>query len=128
MNDLREMFPDLKWQWTADHGKGMRFDPFHVELVGKYGTVYLHRIDGSVLQAHVTGRLISKRATRLGCVRIHQVGLDEATVIFNLVDAESVFTLMKMKKKRVMSEIQMANAKKLGMLKRGPNASWAAPA
>lgn len=122
MNDLREMFPDLKWQWTDDHGKGMRFDPFHVELVGKYGTVYLHRIDGSVLQAHVTGKGTAKKVSMLGCVRIHQKGTDETTVIFNLVDAAQVFALMKMKKKRIMSDLQMSNAKKLGALKRGPGA------
>jgi hypothetical protein len=100
MNDLREMFPKIKWQWTADHPKGGRFDPFHVELVGKYGTVFLHTADGTLLQAHLSSKIIGKRVAAMGPVRTHQIGADEMTVIFPTVDAGPVMDALKMRKKR----------------------------
>lgn len=96
MTDLREMFPAYRWRWSEDHDKGTRFDPFHVELPGRYGKVYLHGVNGSVrLQAYTDRRLVRGRLAALPNVTVHQWGEDEATVTFAPKDAAPVFALLR---------------------------------
>lgn len=101
MNDIREMFPGYKSRWTDDHVKNGRFDPYHVELVGKYGSVYLHGTKGGIrLQAHVEGILQSKKLLKVPGVKIHQVGAAESTVVFTPDLAPAVFRVVGIRKKR----------------------------
>lgn len=37
--DLRRT--TYRWKWGDDHEPGMRYDPYHVRLIGKYGTVHV---------------------------------------------------------------------------------------
>lgn len=98
--DIREMFPAHRWRWTADHEKGQRFDPYHVELHGRYGTVSLHGETGGIrLQAYTDRRLIRGRLAGLPGVSVHQWGDDEATAIFSPEDAEPVFALLRIRRK-----------------------------
>lgn len=101
MNDIRLMFPEYKSRWTDDHPKGGRFNPYHVELVGKYGTVFLHGTKGGIrLQAHVEGIIQSKKLLKVPGVQIHQVGTAESTVIFTPDLAPAVFGVVGIRKTR----------------------------
>lgn len=101
MNDIREMFPGVKSRWTNDHQPKGRFDPYHVELVGKFGTVFLHGTAGGIrLQAHVEGRLQAPKLLRIPGVKVHQVGDLEASVVFTPDLAPAVFKVVGIRKKR----------------------------
>lgn len=98
--DIREMFPGYRWRWTDDHEKGARFDPYHVELHGRYGTVSLHGTKGNVrLQAYTDRKLVRGRLAAINGVAIHQWGDDEATVTFRPDMAEAVFALLRIRRK-----------------------------
>lgn len=100
MNDIREMFPSYRWRWTGDHYNGTRFDPYHVELHGRYGKVYLHGETGGVrLQAYTDRKLIRGRLLAIPNVVAHQVGDTEATVIFTPEDSAPVFALLRIRRK-----------------------------
>jgi hypothetical protein len=100
MIDIREMFPSYRWRWTADHEPGKRFDPYHVEIHGRYGSVYLHGTKGGVtLQAQTDRRLIRGRLAALPGVTVHQWGDDEATVTFGVGQAPPVFALLRCRRK-----------------------------
>ena len=98
--DLRKMFPAHRWRWTSDHFKGERFDPYHVELHGRYGTVSLHGTAGGVrLQAYTDRKLLRSRLAALPGVYVHQWGDEEATVIFPPDAADAVFALLRIRRK-----------------------------
>jgi len=81
--DIRRAFPAYRWRWTVDHEVGQRFDPYHVELTGRYGTVYLHGTTGGIrLQAYTDRRGVMARLVALPGVTVHQKGEDEMTVVF----------------------------------------------
>ena len=100
MSDIRAMFPSYRWRYTEEHDKGTRFDPYHVEIHGRYGEVYLHGTEGGVrLQAHTNRRLIRARLAAIPGVAVHQWGDDEATVTFAAVAAPAVFALLRCRRK-----------------------------
>lgn len=100
MNDLRAMFPTYRWAWTEDHEPGGRFDPYHVEITGRYGSVYLHRTTGGVtLQAYTDRRGVMSRLEALPGVLVWQRGSDEMTVTFRPEYAPAVFDLLRCHRK-----------------------------
>lgn len=100
MNDLRAMFPTYRWAWTEDHEPGGRFDPYHVEITGRYGSVYLHRTTGGVtLQAYTDRRGVMSRLESLPGVLVWQRGSDEMTVTFRPEYAPAVFDLLRCHRK-----------------------------
>lgn len=99
-NDIREMFPGYRWAWTEDHEPGQRFDPYHVEITGRYGSVYLHRTTGGVeLQAWTDRRGVMSRLEALPGVTVWQRGADEMTVRFAPRDAPAVMGLIRCHRK-----------------------------
>ena len=100
MNDLRAMFPTYRWAWTEDHEPGGRFDPYHVEITARYGSVYLHRTSGGVtLQAYTDRRGVMARLEALPGVLVWQRGSDEMTVTFRPEYAPAVFDLLRCHRK-----------------------------
>jgi len=100
MNDIREMFPTYRWKWTEDHEPGQRFDPYHVEIPGRYGSVYLHKTTGGVtLQAYTDRRGVMSRLEALPGVLVWQHGTDEMTVTFRPEYAPAVLALLRCHRK-----------------------------
>jgi len=100
MSDIRKLFPAYRWRWTQDHEKGQHFDPFHVEITGRYGTVYLHSTKGgTTLQAYSSRRGIFYRLEALPGVTVWQRGADEMTATFRVKDAPAVFALLRCHRK-----------------------------
>lgn len=98
--DIREMFPAYRWRWTEDHEPGKRFDPYHIEITGRYGTVYLHGTKGGVvLQASTDRRGVMSRLEALPGVVPWQCGDDELTVRFTPEYAPAVFDLLRCHRK-----------------------------
>lgn len=94
--DIRVLFPAFRWRWTEDHERCQRFDPYAVEIPGRYGSVYLHGTESGVrLQAHTRRRLIRGRLAALPGVRVHQWGDGEATFTFGPEDAEPVMAILR---------------------------------
>ena len=97
MSDIRRLFPAYRWRWTVDHETGQRFDPYHVELTGRYGTVYLHGTSGGVrLQAWSDRRGVFARLLAIPDVTLHQKGEDEITVIFRPEQMPRVAELLRL--------------------------------
>lgn len=100
MNDIRKLFPTYRWRWTDDHEPGQRFDPWHVEIPGRYGYVYLHAETPVVmLQAYSDRRGVFARLRALPGVTVWQEGTDELTVLFRPEDAEPVMALLRSHRK-----------------------------
>jgi hypothetical protein len=83
---------------TEDRAKGSRIDPWHVEMLCQKGTIYPH--GGTLLQAYTDRMHTRKRLKALPCVKVHQDGDLETTVIFDVRDFAGVARLMRPRKKR----------------------------
>ena len=106
MSDLRKLFPSYRWRWSQDHCPGQRFDPWHGEITGRYGTVYLHGTKGgTTLQAHSARRGVFGRLEALPGVTVWQRGTDEMTVTFRVKDAPAVFALLRCHRKPLSGTI-----------------------
>jgi len=98
--DIREMFPDYRWRWTDDHEPGQRFDPYHVEIPGRYGSVYLNGTTGGVtLQAMSDRRGVFARLEAIEGVSVWQRGDDEISVRFGPSEAPVVMALLRSHRK-----------------------------
>jgi hypothetical protein len=83
---------------TEDRGKGCRIDPWHLEMLCKKGTIYPH--GGTLLQAYSARPRTRRLLKALPCVRVHQDGDLETTVVFDVRDFVAVATVMKPRKRR----------------------------
>jgi hypothetical protein len=88
----------FKVRSTEDRAKGCRLDPWHLEMVCVKGTIYPH---GDIrLQAYTDRMHTRKRLKALPCVRVHQDGDHETTVVFGVSDFARVAEIMRPRKKR----------------------------
>ena len=78
-----------------------------VELRGRHGDVYLY--GGDTLVAHTTGNVIANRLLGLDCTEAHQdCRPTELTATFHKDNLPQVAKLLRLRKRRVLSEKQLA--------------------
>lgn len=119
MTDIRTLFPAYRWRWSADHEPGQRFDPYHVEIPGRYGCVYLHGTAGGVtLQAYSGHVGIFARLSALPGVSVWQRGTGEMTVKFRPESAPAVLSLLHCPRKR-----PGRSAEQMAAIRSGPRPS-----
>jgi hypothetical protein len=83
---------------TDDHVKGGRIDLWHLEIVCLKGAIYPH--GGTLLQAYTARSRTRNLLKALPCVRVHQDGDSETTVVFDVRDFAWVAEVMRPRKKR----------------------------
>lgn len=81
---------------SEDHTPGAPYDPWNLEIECFHGRIYPH--GGTRLQAYTDGPQYRNRLKALPCVKIHQDGDFETTVIFDAKDFETVAAILKPKK------------------------------
>jgi len=110
--DLRERFGDrLKVEYEeghrAEYGPRARTDDPWLQVVpSRNGDIYPH--GGDELAAYCERPGIGKRLAALDCVRVHQHGDREITVVFDVADFDRVAAVLKPRKRRRLSPEQRA--------------------
>ena len=80
-----------------DHHSGTTLDIWNLEIPCSYGKIYPH--GGTRLQAYCDNKNIRPKLEALPCVKIHQKGDWETTVIFDVEDLSAVAGVLKAYKK-----------------------------
>lgn len=88
----------FKVRSTEDRAKGSRIDPWNLEMLCQKGTIYPH--GGTRLQAHTARCRTRTLPKALPCVKVHQDGDFETTVVFDIRDFARVAEIMRPRKRR----------------------------
>lgn len=86
-----------RWKWSDDHEPGMRYDPYHVRLMAKYGTVHVAGDD--LLGVWVTTPIMLSKVESIPGVVVVQRGDREGIARFRPSLLEAVGKVVGLRKK-----------------------------